>query len=121
MILPQSSLVVADNSGAKKLMCIKVLGSNKKFGRVGDVIIGVIKEVLPNAPVKKSEIVRGVIVRVKRNIKRENGMFVKFGDNAVVLLNKDNTPTGTRIFGPIAKEIRDKNFSKLISLAPEVI
>lgn len=121
MIQPQTYLTVADNTGAKKLMCIRVLGNNRKSGNIGDIIIGVIKEALPNMPLKRSTIVRAVIVRTKNNIKRDDGMVIRFDDNAVVIINNENNPRGTRIFGPIAREIREKNFSKIISLATEVI
>ena len=122
MIQNQSFLTVADNSGARKIMCIKVLGSsNPKYAKIGDVIIAVVKYASPNMPVKRSDIVRAVIVRTKKTIHRVNGMHIRFDDNAAVLVASDNNPKGTRIFGPIAKELRDKNFSKIISLASEVI
>lgn len=119
MIKPQSYLNVADNSGAKKIMCIRVLGTN--YGNIGDVIIGVVKDALPNMPTKKSDIVRAVIVRTNKGIRRENGMLIRFDDNAAVIINKENNPRGTRVFGPIARELREKNFTKIVSLAPEVI
>lgn len=121
MIQPQTYLIVADNTGAKKIMCIRVLGNNKKVANVGDIIIGVIKEALPNMPIKRSSIVRAVIVRTKKTIKRNDGMAIRFDDNAAVIINTENNPRGTRIFGPIAREIREKNFNKIISLAKEVI
>ena len=121
MIQPQTYLNVADNTGAKKLMCIRVLKGNRKFARIGDIIIGVVKEAIPNMPVKKSDVVRAVIVRTKQNISRSNGMNIKFDENAAVIINPENNPRGTRIFGPIAREIRDKNFTKIASLAPEVL
>lgn len=121
MIQPQTYLTIADNTGAKKIMCIRILKGNKKFAQIGDIIIGVVKEALPNMPVKKSEIVRAVIVRTKKNISRTNGMGIKFDENAAVIINAENNPRGTRIFGPIAREIRDKNFTKIASLAPEVL
>nr|AYQ94175.1 ribosomal protein L14 [Borodinellopsis texensis] len=119
MITPQSYLNVADNSGAKKLMCIRVLGNS--CGNIGDIIIAVVKDALPNMPTKKSDIVRAVIVRTSKGIRRENGMFIRFDDNAAVIINKENSPRGTRVFGPIARELRDKNLTKIVSLAPEVI
>ena len=121
MIQPQTCLRVADNSGAKKLMCIRVLGSNRRYGYVGDVIIGVVKEALPNMLIKRSDIVRAIIVRTSKTIRRQDGMSIRFDDNAVVIVNLENNPKGTRVFGPVAREIRDKNFSKMVSLAPEVL
>ena len=122
MIQPQSYLNVADNSGAKKLMCIRVLSANKnQFANIGDVIIAVVKEALPNQPLKKSDIVRAVIIRTCKGIRRSNGMVIRFDDNAAVILNKDNNPRGSRVFGPVARELRDQNFTKIISLAPEVV
>jgi large subunit ribosomal protein L14 len=119
MIRPLSFLNVADNSGARKIMCIRVLGSNS--GSIGDVIIAVVKDALPNMPTKKSDIVRAVIVRTSKGIRRENGMTIRFDDNAAVIINKEGNPRGTRVFGPIARELRDKNYTKIVSLAPEVI
>nr|YP_009313552.1 Ribosomal protein L14 [Galaxaura rugosa]SCW21806.1 Ribosomal protein L14 [Galaxaura rugosa] len=122
MIQTQSYLNVADNSGARKIMCIKVLGtSNPVYGFIGDVIIGVVKDATPNMTVKRSEIVRAVIVRTKHTLRRKDGMSIRFDDNAAVVINQENNPKGTRVFGPIARELRDKNFSKIISLAPEVV
>ena len=122
MIQPQSYLNVADNSGAKRLMCIRVLSANKnQFANIGDVIIAVVKEALPNQPLKKSDIVRAVIIRTCKGIRRSNGMVIRFDDNAAVILNKDNNPRGSRVFGPVARELRDRNFTKIISLAPEVV
>ena len=122
MIQAQTYLTVADNSGARKLMCIRVLGTNRpKYVRGGDIIIAVVKEALPNMPVKKSDIVRAVIVRTKKPIQREDGMTIRFDENAAVVLNAADNPRGTRDFGPIARELRDKDFGKIISLAPEVI
>lgn len=119
MIRPQTILTVADNSGASKLMCIRVLGSGS--GKIGDIIIAVVKEALPNMPTKKSDIVRAVIVRTRKGVRRANGITIKFDDNAAVIINKENNPRGTRVFGPIARELRDRNFSKIVSLAPEVL
>ncbi len=122
MIHPQSYLNVADNSGARKLMCIRVLGTNQKqFGTIGDIIIAVVKDAIPNMPLKKSDIVRAVIVRTCKEIRRENGMLIRFDDNAAVIVNKEGNPRGTRIFGPIARELRERNFTKIVSLAPEVL
>lgn len=121
MIQPQTYLTVADNTGAKKIMCIRVLGNNRKYAGVGDIIIGVVKDALPNMAVKRSNIVRAVIVRTKKTIKRPDGMAVRFDDNAAVIINAENNPRGTRVFGPVAREIRDKRFTKIISLANEVV
>lgn len=122
MIQPQSYLNVADNTGARKLMCIRVVNKNKlQLARIGMVIIAVVKEALPNMSIKKSDIVRAVIVRTSKEIRRQNGMSIRFDDNAAVLINKDGLPIGTRIFGPVARELRDKSFTKIVSLAPEVL
>jgi large subunit ribosomal protein L14 len=122
MIQPQSYLAVADNSGAKKLMCIRVLGVNEKqSGSIGDIIIAVVKEAIPNMALKKSDIVRAVIVRTCRGIRRPNGMSIRFDDNAAVIINKEGNPRGSRVFGPVARELRDRNFTKIVSLAPEVV
>ena len=121
MIQPQTYLTVADNTGAKKIMCIRVLGNNRKYGRIGDVIIGVVKDALPNMAVKRSNVVRAVIVRTKKTIRRPDGMSLRFDDNAAVIINTENNPRGTRVFGPVAREIRDKNFTKIISLANEIV
>jgi large subunit ribosomal protein L14 len=121
MIQPQTMLTVADNTGAKKLMCIRVLGNNRKYANVGDVIIGVVKDALPNMAVKQSNVVRAVVVRTRNNIKRSDGMVLRFDDNAAVIINAENNPRGTRVFGPIARELRDKDFTKIVSLAPEVL
>lgn len=121
MIQPQTCLQVADNSGAKKLMCIRILGGNRKYASLGDVIIGVVKDAAPNMPVKRSDVVRAVVVRTKKTVRRSEGISVRFDDNAAVIINKENNPRGTRVFGPVARELRDKNFTKIISLAPEVL
>jgi large subunit ribosomal protein L14 len=121
MIQPQSYLTVADNTGAKKIMCIRVLGGSKRYAKVGDIIIGVVKEATPNMSVKRSDIIRAVVVRTKKAIKRVDGTIIKFDDNAAVIINTEKNPRGTRIFGPIAREIRDKEFTKIVSLAPEVL
>ena len=121
MIKPQTYLIVADNSGAKKLMCIRVLGGGHQTAQIGDVIIGVVKDALPNMPLKKSDVVRAVIVRTSKGVRRDNGMLLRFDDNAAVIINAENNPRGTRVFGPVAREIREKNFTKIISLANEVV
>ena len=121
MIYPQTLLTVADNTDARKIMCIRVLGGNRKYAKIGDTIIGVVKESIPNMPIKRSDIVRAIIVRTTKCIRRQDGMFIRFDDNAAVIVNVDNNPRGTRVFGPVAREIRDKNFSKIVSLAPEVL
>lgn len=122
MIQPQTYLTVADNTGARELMCIRVLGRAKeKAAGVGDIIIAVVKKALPGMTVKKSDIVLAVIVRTKKNIRRENGTSIRFDDNAAVIITKEFNPKGTRIFGPVARELRDANFMKIISLAPEVL
>nr|YP_009392528.1 ribosomal protein L14 [Caloglossa monosticha]ARW61090.1 ribosomal protein L14 [Caloglossa monosticha] len=122
MIQSQTYLNIADNSGARKIMCIRILGSNNPhYAYIGDIIIGVVKDALPNMPIKRSDIVRAVVVRTRKTLRRSDGMSIRFDDNAAVIINKENNPRGTRIFGPIARELRDKNFSKIISLAPEVV
>ena len=121
MIQPQTYLRVADNTGARELMCIRVLGGNKGYAKVGDIIIGVVKEAIPNMPIKKSDVVRAIIVRTSKTIRRADGMYIRFDDNAAVIVNKEGNPRGTRVFGPIARELREKNFSKIVSLAPEVL
>ena len=121
MIYPQTMLTVADNTGAKKVMCIRVLGGSKKYAKIGDTIIAVVKEAIPNMPVKRSDVVRAIVVRTKKTIRRPDGMYIRFDDNAAVLVNAENNPRGTRVFGPVARETRDKNFSKIVSLAPEVL
>lgn len=124
MIQPQSYLAVADNTGARKIMCIRVLNrSTKQKAKLGDIILGVVKEALPNMPVRKSEIVRAVIIRTSKGVRRSqhNGMTIKFDNNAAVLINRDGIPRGTRVFGPVARELRDKNFMKILSLASEVV
>ena len=121
MIYPQTILTVADNTGAKKVMCIRILGGNKKYAEIGDTIIAVVKEAIPNMPVKRSDVIRAVVVRTKNSIRRQDGMYIRFDDNAAVIVNLENNPRGTRVFGPIAREIRDKNYSKIVSLAPEVL
>lgn len=122
MIQTESLLNVVDNSGARKLLCIKVLGgSRKRYGRVGDIIVGTIKDAIPKGNVSKGEVVKAVIVRTKYPLKRKDGTVVRFDDNGVVLIDDKKQPRGTRVFGPIALELRDKEFTKIISLAPEVV
>ncbi|MCF8259545.1 MAG: 50S ribosomal protein L14 [Melioribacteraceae bacterium] len=122
MIQQESSLVVADNSGAKKITCIKVLGgSRRRYASVGDKIVVSVKSAIPNGNVKKGEVSRAVIVRTKKEIRRKDGSYIRFDENAAVLLNAQDEPRGTRIFGPVARELRDKKFMKIVSLAPEVL
>lgn len=122
MIQPQTYLRVADNTGALTIMCIRVLNNAKKDAAgVGDIIIAVVKDAVPNMSIKKSDIVRAVIVRTKKTIRRKNGTSIRFDDNAAVIINKEANPRGTRVFGPVARELRDGNFTKIISLAPEVL
>lgn len=122
MIQMQTTLGVADNSGARKLQCIKVLGgSRRKYATVGDVITVTIKEAMPNSKVKKGEVVRAVVVRTAKEIGRPDGTYIRFDENSAVLVNNQNEPIGTRIFGPVARELRAKRFMKIISLAPEVL
>jgi large subunit ribosomal protein L14 len=122
MIQQESNLVVADNSGAKKIRCIKVLGgSRKRYASVGDLIVVTVKSALPGAGVKKGEVSRAVVVRTSKEVRRNDGSYIRFDENAAVLLNPQNEPRGTRIFGPVARELRDKKFMKIISLAPEVL
>ena len=122
MIQQQSRLKVADNTGAKELMCIRCLGgSHRKFAGVGDVIVASVKNAIPNGVVKKGDVVKAVIVRTKKPIKRADGSYVRFDENAAVIIRDDGTPKGTRIFGPIARELRDKDYMKILSLAPEVL
>ena len=122
MIQSYSRLICADNTGVKRLMCIRVLGgSRKRYGRLGDVIVASVKEASPNSQVKKGEIVRAVIVRTVKEYRRLDGSYIKFDKNAAVLIDAQNQPQGTRIFGPVARELRDKAFTRIISLAPEVI
>jgi len=122
MIQTQTKLKVADNSGAKLLLCIKVLGGSKRrYASVGDIITVSVKEAIPNSKVKKGSVMRAVIVRTKKEILRLDGSYIKFDDNSAVLINQQNEPIGTRIFGPVARELRAKKFMKIISLAPEVL
>ncbi|MDD3631158.1 MAG: 50S ribosomal protein L14 [Atribacterota bacterium] len=122
MIQMQTRLVVADNSGAKKIQCIKVLGGSKKrYARIGEIIVASVKEANVGGAAKKGEIVKAVIVRTKKEIRRVDGSYIRFDDNAAVVINNQNEPIGTRIFGPVAKELKEKKFMKIISLAPEVL
>ena len=122
MIQAETLLDVADNSGAKRIECIKVLGGSKrKYASIGDVIVVSIKEAIPGAKVKKGEVARAVIVRTAKELARPDGSYIRFDSNSAVLINKDNEPIGTRIFGPVARELRAKRFMKIISLAPEVL
>lgn len=122
MIQQQTYLNVADNSGAKKIMCIRVLGGpSRKYGSVGDIIVASVKEALPNSKVKEGDVVKAVIVRTTKEVARPDGSFVRFDENAAVLINQYKEPIGTRIFGPVARELRTKGFMKIVSLAPEVI
>ncbi|MGN1012795.1 MAG: 50S ribosomal protein L14 [Clostridia bacterium] len=122
MIQQQTLLKVADNTGAKELMCIRVLGgSYRKWGNIGDVIVASVKKAAPNSGVKKGDVVKAVIVRSKRGLRREDGSYVRFDENAAVLIKDDKTPRGTRIFGPVARELRDGEYMKILSLAPEVL
>jgi large subunit ribosomal protein L14 len=122
MIQPQTRLKVADNTGAKKIMCIRVLGGSVvKYGRIGDIIIASVKEATPGGSVRKGEVVRAVIVRTAKEYGRADGSHIRFDDNAAVIVGKENNPRGTRIFGPVARELREKQFMRIVSLAPEVL
>lgn len=122
MIQQQTILNVADNTGAKRIMCIQVLGgSYRKFGNIGDVIVASVKDASPGGVVKKGDVVKAVIVRSKKGIRRQDGSYVRFDENAAVVIKDDKSPRGTRIFGPVARELREKDFMKIISLAPEVL
>ena len=122
MIQPESYLKVADNTGAKEIHCIRVLGGSKrKFGNIGDVIVASVRKAAPGGTVKKGEVVKAVIVRTKRGVRREDGSYVRFDENAAVIIKEDKNPRGTRIFGPVARELRERDYMKILSLAPEVI
>lgn len=122
MIQAESRLRVADNSGAKELLCIRVLGgTHRRYANIGDIIVCAVKEATPGGVVKKGEVVRAVVVRTKKGARRNDGSYVKFDQNAAVIIKEDKNPVGTRIFGPVARELRDKSFMKIISLAPEVV
>ena len=122
MIQPQTRLKVADNSGAKEIMCIRVLGGSfRKCGNIGDVIVASVKSANPGGVVKKGEVVKAVIVRTTKGVRRDDGQYIRFDENAAVIIKEDKTPRGTRIFGPVARELRDKDYMKILSLAPEVL
>ena len=122
MVREESRLIVADNSGARRVQCIRVLGGHgKRYARLGDIIVVTVKTALPNSAVKKGEICRAVVVRTRKESKRRDGSFIRFDDNAAVILNAQGEPMGTRIFGPVARELREKQYMKIVSLAPEVI
>ena len=122
MVQQESYLKVADNTGAKEIKCIRVLGGSKrKYGNIGDVIVASVRKAAPNGTVKKGEVVKAVIVRTKKGVRRNDGTYVRFDENAAVLIKEDKNPKGTRIFGPVARELRDKEYMKILSLAPEVI
>jgi large subunit ribosomal protein L14 len=122
MIQEETNLVVADNSGAKKIRCIRVLGGHdRRYAGVGDLIVVSVKSAIPGAPVKKGEVHRAVVVRTKKEIRRKDGSYIRFDENAAVLLNPQGEPRGTRIFGPVARELRERQYMKIISLAPEVL
>ena len=122
MIQMESYLKVADNTGAKEIHCIRVLGgSRRKFGNIGDVIVASVRKATPGGTVKKGDVVKAVIVRTKRGVRREDGTYVRFDENAAVIIKEDKNPRGTRIFGPVARELRDKEYMKILSLAPETI
>ena len=122
MIQEESYLKVADNTGAKEIHCIRVLGGSKrKYGNIGDVIVASVRKAAPGGTVKKGDVVKAVIVRTKRGIRREDGTYVRFDENAAVIIKEDRNPKGTRIFGPVARELREKDYMKILSLAPEVI
>ena len=122
MVQMESYLKVADNTGAKEIHCIRVLGGSKrKYGNIGDIIVASVRKAAPGGTVKKGDVVKAVIVRTKRGVRREDGTYVRFDENAAVIIKEDRNPKGTRIFGPVARELRDKDFMKILSLAPEVI
>ncbi|MDD2628339.1 MAG: 50S ribosomal protein L14 [Clostridia bacterium] len=122
MIQQQSVVKVADNTGAKEIMCIRVLGgSHRRWGNVGDIIVASVKKAIPGGVVKKGEVVKAVLVRTKRGLKRDDGSYIRFDENAAVIIKDDKTPRGTRIFGPVARELREEGYMKIISLAPEVL
>ncbi|MBX5435848.1 MAG: 50S ribosomal protein L14 [Alicyclobacillaceae bacterium] len=122
MIQPQTRLTVADNTGAKEIMCFRVLGgSNRKTANIGDIIVASVKSATPGGVVKKGDVVKAVIVRTRRGVRREDGTYIRFDENAAVIIREDKSPRGTRIFGPVARELRDRDFMKIISLAPEVL
>ena len=122
MIQQESILRIADNTGAKSALCIRVLGdSRRRYARVGDVIVATVKDAIPNAPVKKGDVVKAVVVRTSKEMRRRDGSYIRFDDNAAVILNNQGEPRGTRIFGPVGRELREKKYMKIVSLAPEVL
>ncbi|MCL6548098.1 MAG: 50S ribosomal protein L14 [Alicyclobacillus sp.] len=122
MIQPQTRLTVADNTGAKEIMCFRVLGgSNRRTANIGDIIVASVKSATPGGVVKKGDVVKAVIVRTRRGVRRDDGTYIRFDENAAVIIREDKSPRGTRIFGPVARELRDRDFMKIISLAPEVL
>lgn len=122
MVQQESRLVVADNSGAREILIIKILGGSKrKFANVGDIVVAAVKKSTPGGIVKKGDVVKAVVVRTKQGLRRQDGSYIKFDENAAVIIKDDLNPRGTRIFGPVARELRDKNFMKIVSLAPEVL
>ena len=122
MIQQESRLRVADNTGAKELLCIRVLGgSTRRYGNIGDVIVATVKDATPGGVVKKGDVVKAVIVRTKKGVRRQDGSYIKFDENAAVIIKDDKNPRGTRIFGPVARELRERKFTKILSLAPEVL
>lgn len=122
MVQQQTMLKVADNSGARELMIIRVLGGSKvKTGNIGDIVVGTVKKAIPNGTVEKGKVVKAVVVRTKKGLRRKDGTYIKFDDNACVIIKDDKSPVGTRVFGPVARELRDKDFMKIISLAKEVL
>ena len=122
MVQQETRLKVADNSGARELLVIRVLGGSKvKFGNIGDVVVGTVKKATPNGTIKKGKVVKAVVVRTARGVRREDGSYIKFDDNACVIIKDDKSPVGTRVFGPVAREIRDKGYMKIVSLAKEVL
>jgi large subunit ribosomal protein L14 len=122
MIQQETRLRVADNTGAREILCIRVSGgSHRRYARIGDVIVGTVKQAIPHGAVKKGEVVKAVVVRTKKQLPREDGTYISFDENAAVIIDAQNNPRGTRIFGPVARELRDRNFMKIVSLAPEVL
>lgn len=122
MLQQQSYMKVADNTGAKELMCIRVLGgTGRRYANIGDVVVATVKKAAPNGTVKKGEVVKAVVVRTVKGVKRADGSYIKFDENAAIIIKEDKTPRGTRVFGPVARELRDKDYLKILSLAPEVL
>ena len=122
MVMQESKLKVADNSGARELLVIRVMGGSKvKYGNIGDIVVGTVKKAIPNSPMKKGKVVKAVIVRSVEGVRRPDGSYIKFDDNACVLIRDDKSPIGTRVLGPVARELREKDFAKIVSLAPEVL